>query len=127
MTTTAHQQRSHSNGSATNHDLRRCAQCGEQNQYCHGHTPIIPNPSLDLPPAQPRLPVQQPVQAHSVARVNLNRVQATVLAARILDALKDNEDAAAVLPPYNYGREIASIVAEGLRIDPAVTAEGLGV
>jgi hypothetical protein len=51
--TAAHRQRSNSNGSATDHDLRRCAQCGEQNQYCHRHTPVIPNPSLDLPPAQP--------------------------------------------------------------------------
>jgi hypothetical protein len=52
-TTMTHQNRSHSNGSATEHDLRRCARCREQNQYCHGHTPVIPNPSLDLPPTQP--------------------------------------------------------------------------
>jgi hypothetical protein len=57
-TTTAQRQQSHSNGSATEHDLRRCARCGEQNQYCHGHTPVIPNPSLELPPVQPRVPVQ---------------------------------------------------------------------
>jgi hypothetical protein len=62
-----------------------------------------------------------------MARFNLNRAQATALAARILDALEDNEDAAPVLPPYDYGREIANIVAEGLGIDPAVAAEGLGV
>jgi hypothetical protein len=49
------------------------------------------------------------------------------LAARILNALEDNKDAAAVLPAYDYGREIANIVAEGLRIDPAVAAKGLGV
>jgi hypothetical protein len=80
-TTTTHRGRSHSNGSATEHDLRRCARCREQNQYCHEHTPVIPNPSLELPPTQPRLPVQRPVSAHSVARFNLNRAQATVLAA----------------------------------------------
>jgi hypothetical protein len=54
-------------------------------------------------------------------------VQATVLAARILDALEDNEDAASIPPPYNYGWEIANIVAEGLGIDPAIAAKGLGV
>jgi hypothetical protein len=53
VTTTTHRQRANSNGSATTSDLRRCARCGEQNQYCHGHTPVIPNPSLDLPPSQP--------------------------------------------------------------------------
>jgi hypothetical protein len=34
-TATTHQQRAGSNGSATNHDLRRCARCREQNQYCY--------------------------------------------------------------------------------------------
>jgi hypothetical protein len=57
-TTTANRQRANSNGSATDSDLQRCAQCGEQNQYCHGHTPVVPNPSLDLPPSQPQVPVQ---------------------------------------------------------------------
>jgi hypothetical protein len=113
-TTTTRRNRSHSNGSATEHDLRRCARCGEQNQYCHGHTPVIPNPSLELPPPQPRLPVQQPVPAHGVARFNLNHAQATALAARLLDTLEDNEDTPAIPPPYNYSREIAEIVAEGL-------------
>jgi hypothetical protein len=126
-TTTASRQRAGSNGSATVSDLRQCAQCGEQNQYCHGHTPVIPNPSLDLPPSQPQVPVQQSVSANSVARFNLNRAQATALAASILDALEDNEDAAPVPPPHDYSREIANIVAEGLGIDPAVAAEGLGV
>jgi hypothetical protein len=51
--TTTHRQRADSNGSATSYDLQQCARCGEQNQYCHGHTPVIPNPSLNLPPAQP--------------------------------------------------------------------------
>jgi hypothetical protein len=126
-TTTTNRQRSNSNGSATTSDLRRCARCREQNQYCHGHTPIVPNPSLDLPPSQPRVPVQRSVPADGVARFNLNRVQATALAARILDTLENNEDAAQVLPPYDYSREIANIIAEGLGIEPAVTAEGLGV
>jgi hypothetical protein len=71
--------------------------------------------------------VQQSVPANSVARFNLNRAQATALAARILDTLENNEDAAPVPLPYDYGREIANIVAEGLGIDPAVAAEGLGV
>jgi hypothetical protein len=62
-----------------------------------------------------------------VERFNLNHVQATVLAACILDALEDNKDAVAILPPYNYGREIANIVAEGLGIDPDIAAKGLGV
>jgi hypothetical protein len=126
-TTTAHRSRAHSNDSSTSHDLRRCTRCGEQNQYCHGHTPVIPNPSLDLPPAQPRVPVQQPISAHRMERFNLNCAQATALAARLLNALEDNEDANVVPPPYDYGREIADIIAEGLGIDPAVAAKGLGV
>jgi hypothetical protein len=48
-TTTPRRSGANSNGSATPSDLRRCARCGEQNQYCHGHTPFVPNPSLDLP------------------------------------------------------------------------------
>jgi hypothetical protein len=71
--------------------------------------------------------VQQPVSAHSVARFNLNRAQATALAAWLLNALENNEDAPAIPPPYDYGREIAEIVAESLGIDPTVAAEGLGV
>jgi hypothetical protein len=126
-TTTANRQQANSNGSATASDLRQCAQCREQNQYCHGHTPVIPNPSLDLPPSQPRVPVQQSIPADGVARFNLNHAQATALAARILDTLEDNEDATQVPPPYDYGREIANIVAVGLGIEPAVTAEGLGI
>jgi hypothetical protein len=119
---TPHRSRSHSNGSATAHDLRRCARCGEQNQYCHGHTPIIPNASLDLPP---RLPVRASIQPDGVARVNLNRAQATALASRLLDALEDNEDAALVPPAYDGADEFARIVAESLGIDPTVAAEVL--
>jgi hypothetical protein len=62
-----------------------------------------------------------------MVRFNLNCTQATALAARILDALENNEDAAPVPLPYDYGQEIANIIAAGLGIDPAVAAEGLGV
>jgi hypothetical protein len=121
---TPHQRRSHSNGSATAHDLRQCARCGEQNQYCHGHTPVIPNASLDLPP---RIPLRASVQPDGVARINLNRAQATALASRLLDALENNQDAAPVPPAYNEADEFARIVAESLGIDPVVAAEGLGI
>jgi hypothetical protein len=116
--------RSHSNGSATAQDLRQCARCGEQNQYCHGHTPIIPNASLDLPP---RIPVRASIQPDGMARINLNRAQATALASRLLDALEDNQDAASVPPAYDGADEFARVVAESLGIDPAVAAEGLGI
>jgi hypothetical protein len=52
-TTTAHRSRANSHDSSTDDDLRCCARCGEQREYCHGHTPFIPNPSLDLPPNPP--------------------------------------------------------------------------
>jgi hypothetical protein len=100
------------------------ARCGEQNQYCHGHTPIIPNASLELPP---RLPLRAPIQPDGVARVNLNRAQATALATNLINALENHQDAALVPPVYDYGEEVAHIVAEGLGIDQAVAAEGLGV
>jgi hypothetical protein len=122
MPTTSSRRRADSNGSATPNDLRQCARCGEQNQYCHGHTPIIPNASLDLPP---RLPLRAPVQPDGVARVNLNRVQATALAANLINALENHQDATPVPPTYR--EEVARIVVEGLGIDPAVAAEGLGV
>jgi hypothetical protein len=122
--TTPNRQRVDSDGSATSHDLRQCARCGEQNQYCHGHTPVIPNASLDLPP---RFPLRASVQPDGVARINLNRTQATALAANLIDALENHQDAAQVSPVYNYGEEIASIVAQGLGIDQEVAAEGLGV
>jgi hypothetical protein len=86
--TTPHRRRSDSNGSATAQDLRQCTRCGEQNQYCHGHTPIIPNASLDLPP---RLPLQASVQPDGVARINLNCALATVLASRLINALKNTK------------------------------------
>jgi hypothetical protein len=118
-------QRAHSNVSPSPYDLRQCARCGEQNQYCHGHTPIIPNPTLDLPP---RIPVRAPVSADGVARFNLSRAQATALAGRLIDALDQNgQNTTAVPPPYDYGLEFANIIAEGLGIPPAIAAEGLGV
>jgi hypothetical protein len=122
--TTPHRRRSYSNGSATAHDLRQCARCGEQNQYCHGHTPIIPNASLDLPP---RVPLRTSVQPNGVARVNLNRAQATALASRLINALENNQDATPILPPTNYGEEIVHIIANGIGVDQAVVAKGLGV
>jgi hypothetical protein len=62
-----------------------------------------------------------------MARVNLNRAQATALASRLLNALKDNQDATPVPPPYDYGEEIARIVAEGLGLEQAIVAKGMGV
>jgi hypothetical protein len=122
--TTPTRRRADSNGSATNHDLRQCARCGEQNQYCHGHTPIIPNASLDLPP---RIPLRATVQPDGVARINLNRAQATALASCLINALKDHQDATPVPPAYDYREDIAHIVAEGLSIDQDVAAKGMGV
>jgi hypothetical protein len=127
LATTTNISRAPSYDSATNDDLRRCAWCGEQREYCHGHTPVVPNPSLDLPPAQSRAPVSGPVPTHRVARVNLNRAQATALAANLISALENNQDSIEVPPVYNYGEEISRIVAEGLGLDHAVVAEGLGV
>jgi hypothetical protein len=122
--TTPRRPRADSNGSATTHDLRRCARCGEQNQYCHGHTPFVPNASLDLPP---RSPLRASVQPDGVARVNLNRSQATALAANLLDALEDHQDAAPVPPVRDYREEFARVVAESLGISVATAAEGLGL
>jgi hypothetical protein len=113
-----------SNGSATTHDLRQCARCGEQNQYCHGHTPIIPNASLDLPP---RLPLRAPVQPDGVARVNLNRAQATALATNLINALENHQDAAPVPPVRDYQEEFARVVAKGLGISATTAAKGLGL
>jgi hypothetical protein len=124
MATTANQQWADSNGSATTNNLRHCARCGEQNQYCHGHTPIVPNPMLDLPP---RIPVRASVQSNGVARINLNHMQATALASRLLNALEDHQDATEVPPAYDYGEEIACIIAKGLGIEQDAAAEGLGV
>jgi hypothetical protein len=122
---TPHLQRAHSNVSPSPYDLRQCTRCGEQNQYCHGHTPVVPNPTLDLPP---RVPVRAPVPANGVARFNLSRAQATALAGCLVNALdQDGQDAIEVPPAYDYGLKFANIIAEGLGIPPAIAAEGLGV
>jgi hypothetical protein len=71
--------------------------------------------------------VQRSILTDGVARFNLNCAQATALATHLLDALENNEDATQVLLPHDYGREIASIITEGLGIDLAIAAEGLGV
>jgi hypothetical protein len=127
-TTTASRSRAHSYDSAANDNLRRCARCGEQREYCHGHTPIIPNPSLDLPPNPPRITVSGSIPPDSVAQFNLSRAQATALATRLVDSLEqDHQDTPAIPPTYNYGEEFAQIVAEGLGISPDVAAEGLGI
>jgi hypothetical protein len=127
-TATVPRPRSHSHDSAANDDLRQCARCGEQREYCHGHTPVIPNPSLDLPPNPPRITVSGSVPPNSVARFNLSRAQATALATSLIDSLdQDHQNTPEVLPGYNYGEEFARIVAEGLGIAPDVAAEGLGV
>jgi hypothetical protein len=121
--------RASSYDSAADDDLRRCARCGEQREYCHGHTPIIPNPSLDLPPNPPRLSVSRSIPTDGVARFNLSRVQATALAAHLINSLEqqNDEDTTTLPPAYNYGEEFAHIIAEGLGIPPAVAAEGLGI
>jgi hypothetical protein len=67
------------------------------------------------------------VQSDGMARINLNCVQATALASRLVDALKNHQDTTEIPPAYDYGEEIACIVAEGLGIEQATAAEGLGV
>jgi hypothetical protein len=125
---TSHISRAPSYDSAANDDLRCCARCGEQREYCHGHTPIIPNPSLDFPPNPPQLSVSRSIPPDSVVRFNLSRAQATSLAAQLINNLKQNhQDAPEVPPAYDYGEEFACIIAEGLGIPPAIAAEGLGV
>jgi hypothetical protein len=128
QTTTTPRSRAHSYDSAANDDLQRCARCGEQREYCHGHTPIIPNPSLDLPPNPPRITVSGSVPPDSVARFNLSRVEATALAARLTSSLgEDHQDAAPVPPVRDYREEFAWVVAESLGISTATAAEGLGL
>jgi hypothetical protein len=66
-TTTTPRLRSDSYDSSTDDDLRRCARCGDQREYCHGHTPIVPNASLDLPPNPPRVTLSGSVPPNGVA------------------------------------------------------------
>jgi hypothetical protein len=128
MATTAHRSGTDPYDSSADDDLRRCARCGEQREYCHGHTPIIPNPSLDLPPNPPRISLSGSVPPNSLARFNLSRAEATALAARLTTSLGQNDqDATAIPPAYDYREEFARIVAEALDIPAATAAEGLGV
>jgi hypothetical protein len=127
-TTTMHRSRSHSYDSSADNDLQHCARCGEQREYCHSHTPIIPNTSLDLPPNPPRISLSGSVPLNGVARFNLSRAEATVLAARLTTSLgQDNQDATPVPPIRDYREEFARVVAESLGISTATTAEGLGL
>jgi hypothetical protein len=127
-TTTAHRSRANSHDSSADDDLRRCARCGEQREYCHSHTPVIPNPSLDLPPNPPRISVSGSVPPNGVVRFNLSHAQAMALATRLVNSLEQNHQDAAEIPPvYDYGEEFARVIAEGLGIAPEVAAEGLGV
>jgi hypothetical protein len=66
-TTTTHRSRTDSYDSSANDDLQRCARCGEQREYCHGHTPVVPNASLDLPPNPPRIALSGSVPPNGVA------------------------------------------------------------
>jgi hypothetical protein len=127
-TTTTHQPRANPYDSSTDDDLRRCTRCGEQREYCHGHTPIIPNASLDLPPNPPRVTLSGSVLPNGVARFNLSRVEATALAACLTTSLgQDNQDAAPVPPVCDYREEFTRVVAESLGISAATAAEGLGL
>jgi hypothetical protein len=126
--TTPHRSRTDPYDSSADNDIRRCTRCGEQREYCHGHTPIIPNSSLDLPLNPPRISLSGSVPPNSVARFNLSRVEATALAARLTTSLGQNDQNATTVPPaYDYREEFAQIIAEGLGIPATTTAEGLGL
>jgi hypothetical protein len=127
-TTTTHRSRSDSYDSSADDDLRRCARCGEQREYCHGHTPVVPNTSLDLPPNPPRITLSGSVPPNGVVRFNLSRAEATSLAARLTTSLgQDSQNAAPVPPVRDYQEEFARVVAESLGISAATAAEGLGL
>jgi hypothetical protein len=127
-TTTTPRSRADSYDSSADDDLRRCARCGEQREYCHGHTPIVPNASLDLPSNPPRVTLSGSVPPNGVARFNLSRAEATALAASLSTSLGQNDqDAAPVPPALDYREEFARVVAESLGISTATAAEGLGL
>jgi hypothetical protein len=71
--------------------------------------------------------LRAPIQSDGVARVNLNCAQATALASRLFNTLENHQDAAEVLPAYDYSDEISHIIAEGLGLKQFIIAEGLGV
>jgi hypothetical protein len=127
-TATTDQPRTDPYDSSADDDLRRCAQCGEQREYCHGHTPILPNPSLDLPRNPPRVTLSGSVPPDGVARFNLSREEATALAARLTTSLRqDYQNPTPVPPVRDYREEFARVVAESLGISTATAAEGLGL
>jgi hypothetical protein len=127
-TATTDQTRTDPYDSAADDDIRRCARCGEQREYCHGHTPIIPNPSLDLPPNPPRVTLSGSVPPNGVARFNLSRAEATALAASLTTSLgEDHQNSTSVPPVRDYREEFARVVAESLGISQATAAEGLGL
>jgi hypothetical protein len=127
-TTTTDQPRTDPYDSSADDDLRRCARCGEQREYCHGHTPIIPNSSLDLPPNPPRVTLSGSVPPDGVARFNLSRAEATALAARLTTSLgQDHQDPTPIPPVTDYREEFARVVAESLGVSQAMAAEGLGL
>jgi hypothetical protein len=127
-TTTTHRSRADSYDSSADDDLRRCARCGEQREYCHGHTPIVPNASLDLPSNPPRITLSGSVPPNGVARFNLSRAEATALAANLTTSLGQNDQDAAPIPPArDYREEFAWVVAESLGISTDTAAEGLGL
>jgi hypothetical protein len=91
-------------------------------------TPIIPNPSLDLPPNPPRVTLSGSVPPDGVARFNLSRAEATALAARLTTSLgQDNQDPTPIPPVRDYREEFTRVVAESLSISHATAAEGLGL
>jgi hypothetical protein len=125
---TTDQMRTDPYDSAADDDIRRCARCGEQREYCHGHTPIIPNSSLDLPPNPPRVTLSGSVPPDGVARFNLSREEATALAARLTTSLgQDGQNPTPVPPVRDYREEFARVVTESLGISTATAAEGLGL
>jgi hypothetical protein len=127
-TATTDQPRTDPYDSSADDDIRRCARCGEQREYCHGHTPIIPNPSLDLPPNPPRVTLSGSVLPDGVARFNLSREEATALAARLTTSLgQDDQNPTPVPPVRDYREEFTRVVAESLGISTTTAAEGLGL
>jgi hypothetical protein len=127
-TTTTNQTRTDPYDSSADDDLRCCACCGEQREYCHGHTPIIPNASLDLPPNPPRIALSRSVPPNGVARFNLSRAEATALAASLTTSLGQNSQDPTQIPPVrDYREEFARVIAESLGISAATAAEGLGL
>jgi hypothetical protein len=127
-TTTTDQSWADPYDSSANDDIRRCACCGEQREYCHGHTPIVPNASLDLPANPPRIALSRSILPNGVARFTLSCAEATALAARLTTSLGQNDQDPAPVPPVrDYQEEFAHVVAESLGISAATTAKGLGL